>query len=523
MPLLRKTTWVLLSLLVLAMFPWRVAVADGPGPIIPPGFALVDSAPGVELYRKNYPGGNPDYVQVIDLSQGARLEPLHGAITDPRTGKGVYGGNDARFRSQSLEGYWQDFASSHPSAFCVVNGQFFYMKEYPTRLPFPLKIDGQVVTDGYGINQFPDHKLMLELWPGSADITELTQEALYSTSAPDVIAGLTADASKQKKRFTGRTFVGVDDRDGDGQFETVLIYATLTATQFQAEDVVRSFGADRMMMLDGGGSTQLDCQGRSYIASERLIPQAIGVVAASEDSTGPSEKEVAASSGKAAAPGAQLLAAVAAAAQPAPTQAEQAATASEPQAAQPVQATQEPAPTAMPEPAAAPAENQVAVQEKQDAVQATATVANTGSQELSRPEPTATPVVIQPTVAPQNQEPAKAQPLQPDAGQPAVEAQTQPQTQARRLQATQAESAVQSPAVIGMKTQPTALALALLQEQSVVENGRSSQGQAFTQAPQAVQVASLVPIQLDDALWVPLVMSPVILILFFIISRIRHL
>jgi hypothetical protein len=34
-----------------------------------------------------------------------------------------------------------------------------------------------------------------------------------------------------------------------------------------------------MMMLDGGGSTQLVCNGKSYISSDRLIPQAIGVVA----------------------------------------------------------------------------------------------------------------------------------------------------------------------------------------------------------------------------------------------------
>jgi len=33
------------------------------------------------------------------------------------------------------------------------------------------------------------------------------------------------------------------------------------------------------MMLDGGGSTQLICQGNGYVNSERLLPQAIAVFA----------------------------------------------------------------------------------------------------------------------------------------------------------------------------------------------------------------------------------------------------
>ena len=36
------------------------------------------------------------------------------------------------------------------------------------------------------------------------------------------------------------------------------------------------------MMLDGGGSTQLVCQGETLIASDRYIPQALGVVAGDE-------------------------------------------------------------------------------------------------------------------------------------------------------------------------------------------------------------------------------------------------
>jgi hypothetical protein len=276
---MKRVFWALLVCLLLVLPAANPARAADGGVTIPPGFRKIDGAIGIQLYQKDYPGGSPDYVQVIDLSQGASLKSLHGSISDPGAGQGAYGGNDARFRSQSLAAYWQELAAQEPEAFCVINGQFFYMLEYPTRLPFPLKIDGQVLTDGYGIQDFPDQKLMLELWPGKADIVPLSKEALYASSAPDIIAGLAEDAPKAKKRYTGRTFIGLAGPNSQGRFETLMILSTKTARQVDAAGVLKSFGAQKVMMLDGGGSAQLLCRGRSFIYSERLVPQAIGIVA----------------------------------------------------------------------------------------------------------------------------------------------------------------------------------------------------------------------------------------------------
>jgi hypothetical protein len=151
------------------------------------------------------------------------------------------------------------------------------MPESPTRLPFTLKVDGEIVSDGYGKEQFQGKKLMLELWDDHADIRVLSREALYDSSAPNIVAGLAEDAPKNIKKYVGRTFVAVVDEDGDGLYETVLIFSTRTARQLDAASVLRSFGAHKIMMLDGGGSTQLICRDQPIIASERLIPQAIGV------------------------------------------------------------------------------------------------------------------------------------------------------------------------------------------------------------------------------------------------------
>jgi hypothetical protein len=279
MPRMTKVYWILFSLLLLVFPANDPASAAAGGVVIPPGFRKIDSAFGIELYEKDYPGGSPDFVQVIDLGQGASLKPLHGSITDPGAGKGAYGGNDAHFRSQTMTAYWQGLSAQDTAAFCVVNGQFFYMLEYPTRLPFPLKIDGQILTDGYGLQDFPDQKLMLELWPGKADIVALSQQALYASTAPDIIAGLAEDAPKAKKRFTGRTFIGLTGPNSDGKFETLMVFNTKTARQVDAAEVLKSFGAQKVMMLDGGGSTQLLCRGKSYIYSDRLVPQAIGIIA----------------------------------------------------------------------------------------------------------------------------------------------------------------------------------------------------------------------------------------------------
>ncbi|MCL2925535.1 MAG: phosphodiester glycosidase family protein, partial [Trichodesmium sp. MAG_R04] len=59
--------------------------------------------------------------------------------------------------------------------------------------------------------------------------------------------------------------------------ETILIFTSKQATQPHATNVLKSFGATQVIMLDGGGSTQLTCQGNNYINSPRTIPQMITI------------------------------------------------------------------------------------------------------------------------------------------------------------------------------------------------------------------------------------------------------
>jgi hypothetical protein len=283
--LLSSIKYLIIFLCVLGLLPSGVARADSTENIIPPGFTLIDSTYGIEMYRKDYSGGSPDFVQLINLSQGAKVIPMHGEIRDPGAGKGVFGGNDARFALRTMDQYWQSLANAEASAYCVTNGQFFLMGETPTRLPFPLKKDGEFLTDGYGKNEFVDRKLMLEIWDGKADIRPLTQAAFYSSTAPHIISGLAEDANKRAAKYVGRTFVGVDDRDLNHEYETILILVTKSTRQVDAAEVLRNFGADKVMMLDGGGSAQLSCEGKAFVSSDRPIPQALGVIAGNESAS----------------------------------------------------------------------------------------------------------------------------------------------------------------------------------------------------------------------------------------------
>jgi hypothetical protein len=272
---------LLVSIWLSAGFDLLPAQAQTPAvPNVPPDFYQIDSANGVQLYKKDYPNGTPDYVQLIDLSQGARLQLMHGQITDPRPDKGAYGGADPRMTSLPIQTYWSKASGLDPNAFCVANGLFFYMPEYPTRLAFPLKVAGNIVTDGWGVQTYPGQKLLLELWDDHADIDDLSSQLLNSTSAPNVIGGLTEEANKRIKYSVGRTFIGVADLDQSGSYETVLVFNSSSSLQSSAADVLRSFGAAKVMMLDGGGSTQLLCKSGWYIRSDRPLPQALAVIAA---------------------------------------------------------------------------------------------------------------------------------------------------------------------------------------------------------------------------------------------------
>lgn len=273
----------------LMVSPRLLVSAAPPAQDTPTGFTEILSRPGVTLLKKDYDNGTPDYVQEVRLDEGATLRILAGEAQDAGIGQGAYGGDSPTFTRQSLRQFWNGLESIAPHAFCITNGAFFSTDVDPSPLAFPLKKDGRLLTEGYGRDEYPGQKYMLELWEGRAEINPLTPDALRESTAPDIIAGLDETADKSHATLTGRTFVGIADRNADGSAETVLLFNTQTSTQADAAGVLRSFGAVAVMMLDGGDSTQLMCDSdgsgaiadtspAAYIASTRTLPQALAVL-----------------------------------------------------------------------------------------------------------------------------------------------------------------------------------------------------------------------------------------------------
>jgi|GEM_PF-1393168 len=269
--------------LFLPILVWLFLVFIAPAPVQavspPPGFYPLESQPGLEFFRKDYPGGTPDYVLVINLRRQTGLHLLHGEVIDPGSGQGAYGGDSPRFARQNLDSFWQGFNARHNRAACMVNAGFFSPDEDPTRLAFAVKTGGRILSEGYGRDEFPEQKLLLELWPERARIIPFNENAFKNSDAPQALVGLDEAADKNPSALTGRTFIGLADLDADGFARSVLIFTSKTTRQADAAEVLRAFGSKQIMMLDGGGSSQLLCSGQPQVYSDRTIPQAIGVSA----------------------------------------------------------------------------------------------------------------------------------------------------------------------------------------------------------------------------------------------------
>lgn len=237
-----------------------------------PGFRPVDAEKGVVLWRKN-----KEYVQQVSLRDGASIRLLHGAMI-PSDGPGT------NFARRDLRDWWTEWRNEEDTAYALLNAQFFNMQnDRKSPLAFSTKMDG-IVYVGYGDEtEYPGRKLVLRIGGESAAMEPYDDDpgSLYAVPEEHVIVGLKPDVSKTGNIRRGRTFIGMT---GDGK---VLIFTSPAATQRYAYRILAAFGAERtkIMMLDGGGSTQFIHEGKLLIPTTkngtasylRTVPLAIGV------------------------------------------------------------------------------------------------------------------------------------------------------------------------------------------------------------------------------------------------------
>ena len=258
-----------------------MAIASPTRAQVPEGFTVVNTAPGCTLYAKDYPGGQPDWVIVVDLGM-AQVRSAFGPLADAGAGAGALGGDNPAFTKQGLQTFWTQAHADNSKTFAVLNGQFFVTTTNPSPLAFAVRADGTVVSDGYGTTiEYVGQQRLLKIGnlAAAASVGAFSKEALYSNDTPDAVAGLEVTADKSPATPTGRTFAAVRDDNGDGTAEQVLFFVSKLATQSGASDVLTAFGATEQVMLDGGGSSQLIVQGNIKVSSSRILPHAIVVIA----------------------------------------------------------------------------------------------------------------------------------------------------------------------------------------------------------------------------------------------------
>ena len=208
-----------------------------------------------------------DWLCTVDLRH-AHLRSAYG---------GIYPGSES-FKRYPVWTYWSAFPSDGGgNAVIAVNTSFFNPRTDPAELSFPLKVYGNPLPLTYGKDCDPTKKKvkLLQYWIDrqSADIVDYTCTSAYDKdqlhaygSAPDIIGGLEETVSVGVDK-TQRTFVGVGDWDGS-QYKTLLIFATKAMKlQKYAADQLRDAGASKVMMFDGGGSTQLVVDGSLVVPS----------------------------------------------------------------------------------------------------------------------------------------------------------------------------------------------------------------------------------------------------------------
>jgi Ricin-type beta-trefoil lectin domain len=242
---------------------------------VPSGFYKILEDKGVRVYKKDYQGGQPDYVTVVDLRR-ATIRNLTGSNSN---------GNVYR---KLLSNFWNDAVamnSTTAKAKVVINGTFFKNNNNgspnPTTIAFGLKVRNNKISYGYAVGS--EFSGLIRTFSfnsfGASSSIKSHSKSTFDSPTPDVVGALDVTADKTASNFIPRTFVGNIDSDRNGAAETILLFSTAYGRQVAADNVLKAFGATSRAMLDGGGSTGLIIDGSAYIPTTRTVPHAIAVYA----------------------------------------------------------------------------------------------------------------------------------------------------------------------------------------------------------------------------------------------------
>lgn len=225
-----------------------------------PTFQAATVAPGITIWTN---AAKKAYIIEADLNK-TELRSISGAPTS--TGK---------VGQMKFAEFWAANQSTDKLQ-VLINGTFFQTYNQPTGIAFGLKQDKQLITYGYGLNEFPD-KTMTVAWSDGKISIDPYSRSTFDGVIPNVVGALAPTAGKNANKPLPRTFIGVKNRRPDTAYSTVLLFISPSATQSEAAQTLQKFGAERVAMLDGGQSTGLIVGGKTIIQPKTRLPQTIGI------------------------------------------------------------------------------------------------------------------------------------------------------------------------------------------------------------------------------------------------------
>jgi len=215
-------------------------------------YNLVSSQAGLGIYEKDNDYGyglGKIYVQRINMKyvDVKLIQPIK---------SGEY------FAKSSLVNYW-NILSGGVNALSISNGGFFEdLQSSTTKLSFPLKVDGTILTMGASTDYLYDRKMVVfknvcASGYKCALVMNYSYNSFNSSSYPNAIVGLDPYVNKSSVYPIGRTFVGVDVSNSSNPI-MYIVHGT-QATQSEMRSIMYDLDVydNAMVMFDGSGSSQL--------------------------------------------------------------------------------------------------------------------------------------------------------------------------------------------------------------------------------------------------------------------------
>ncbi len=271
----------LAALLVLAASVMGVVVACQSSPSS--RWKLLSKSPGAALYQVTLPGGNQQaYVQTFDLAQ-VQIDQLTGTIARANPGGGLYSGGEGNsdspyFPMRSPDAVLQRYRQqAGQNLLGIINTAFFEDYQDSSRLSFPIKIAGKLVTGGsspYGPIAHPAEpqyrtvRLKALTWDGStAAIVDYEPVSGAPLSNPAIQNGIVSYEYRDHPSYRlaqdppNRYHVlGTFDRDGRPGDEMLAIATANPATLEETANLLRKSSLNirsPLITVDGGTSTYL--------------------------------------------------------------------------------------------------------------------------------------------------------------------------------------------------------------------------------------------------------------------------